>query len=79
MRACPHSSPSRPPRALHGCGMVCMVSWGPNHSKTILETERMLVSRTANCLPHTSTKPSPSRLFPEKGLQDSVTDQGALC
>lgn len=50
----------------YGCGMVCMVSWGPNHSKTILETERMLVKPIpANCLPHTSTKPSPShRLFP---------------
>ena len=68
MRTCPPcSSPPRPPRDLHGCGMVCVVSRGPNHSKTVLETERMLVNQTANRLTHTSMNPSPShRLFPRR-------------
>lgn len=48
------------PRALHGCGMVCMVSWGPNHSKTVLEMERMLINQMASPLtPSPSTCPQP--------------------
>lgn len=56
-----HPLPSLPP-ALHGCGMVCMVSWGPNHSKTILETERMLVSQGAS-----TRTPIPMKLPPTPG------------
>lgn len=61
------------PQALHGCGMVCMVSWGPNHSKTVLETERMLVNRRVRPLTHASMNlppptPSPGS-SPEKGPQ----------
>lgn len=55
------------PQALHGCGMVRMVSWGPNHSKTILETERMLINQTASPLTHISKNlPAARGSYPEK-------------
>lgn len=63
--------PARPTSAhpglcqvLHGCGMVCVVSWGPNHSKTVLETERTLVKQTASPLTPTSTNLLPQPQAP---------------
>lgn len=55
------------PQALHGCGMVRMVSWGPNHSKTILETKNAYQPNSQPSDPHLQ-EPAPSpRLLPREG------------
>lgn len=43
-RTPPHT---QPPRTSHGCGVVSMVSWGPHHSKAVLESEQCVWRQAA--------------------------------
>lgn len=67
------------PQTLHGCGMVRMVSWGPNHSKTVLEMKRMRINPRASLRPHLHKHgPRPSSSQDQDGSEGPGTQPPGL-